>query len=184
MPFLFYLLQREFRIRGEVGCSVEEFLVRQCGLDREYISERIKTVFLNGKPVDDVGSAVIGDGDILSLSGAMPGLVGAVMRRGSYYAAFRESITHHEQKAQKRGEEGTVRLKLFNLVMSDRGADFLQRGIYLESVELLEYFSDLPEDFWEGCRSIMLDGEPVAVSDFRKMKSLKSDWTFLQVSAV
>ncbi len=183
MPFLLSLLQREFGIRGEVGCSIEEFLVEQCGLDREYISERIKTVFLNGKPVDDVGSAVIGDGDILSLSGAMPGLVGAVMRRGSYYAAFRESITYHEEKAQKRGE-GTVRLKLFNLVLSERGADFLQRGIYIESDELLKYLSGLPVDFWEGCRSIALDGEPVSVTDFQKKKSFGTDWTFLRVDVV
>ena len=57
---------------------------------------------------------------VLALSGAMPGLVGATMRRGGYYARMREGITHEETgKADGGGEQGFVVVKLFNRPLAD-----------------------------------------------------------------
>jgi len=69
-------------ISATVGCSIKNLLCNQFDITPEYLSDRISTIFLNGKPVDDVESAIIKDNSILALSGAMPGLVGATFRKG------------------------------------------------------------------------------------------------------
>ena len=80
-----FLLQQGLRIETPVGGSVQDFLIRQLGLNPEVIDEKIQTIFLNGKAVDDPGQAFLTDGASLALSGALPGLVGATMRRGGFY---------------------------------------------------------------------------------------------------
>ena len=62
----------------------------------EYVENRIQTIFLDGKAVDDLGEAKVRDGSILALSAAMPGLVGATLRRGGAFASLRRSITFSE----------------------------------------------------------------------------------------
>jgi len=49
--------------------------VRATGLDEDYVTQRISTIFLDGKPVDDIDTLLVRDGAVLSLSAAMPGLV-------------------------------------------------------------------------------------------------------------
>src|SRR3989304_1732354 len=110
----FQLLQRGFMLKAQVGCSIKRFLCEQVGLSPEYIAEKIQTVFLDGRPVDDLDSAIIKDGARLALSAAMPGLVGATMRRGGIYSSFRNTITHRETGARYAIGEGFVHLKLFN----------------------------------------------------------------------
>ena len=82
-----FLLQQGLRMETQGGDSVEDFLVRQLGLNPEVIDEKIQTIFLNGKAVDDLSQAILTDGASLALSGALPGLVGATMRRGGFYSA-------------------------------------------------------------------------------------------------
>ena len=94
LPVFFQLLQKGFRVEGNVGCSVRAFLCEQHGVAPEYLEKRIQTIFLDGKPVDDVDTAIVEDGATLSLSAALPGLVGAVMRRGGYYAPMRDQISY------------------------------------------------------------------------------------------
>jgi hypothetical protein len=98
----------------------------------EYIEGSVSTVFIDSEPVDDIDAAVVVDGSLIALSAAMPGLVGAVMRRKSPYASFRKGISYSPPVAGPKaegGEEGLVRVKLFNTVMRDRGRDLLSRGI-------------------------------------------------------
>jgi hypothetical protein len=101
------LLQRGVRMRRRVGCSVEGFLKDQLGVGSKTI-EKIQSIMLDGKAVDDIGSAVIHDGSTLALSAALPGLVGATLRRGSRYASFRSGITYHEAGAACLPVEGWV----------------------------------------------------------------------------
>ena len=61
---------------------------------------------LDGKPVDDIGAALVQDGSTLALSAAMPGLVGATLRRGGAYSSFRSAITYHETGERLRAGEG------------------------------------------------------------------------------
>ena len=110
-----FLLQQGLRIETPVGGSVQDFLVRQLGLNPEVIDENIQTVFLNGKVVDDLDSAILTDGASLALSGALPGLVGATMRRGGFYASLRNPITFQGGPGFQGSQKGKIVLKLFKL---------------------------------------------------------------------
>ena len=177
---MFYILQGGFRVRTEVGCSIGEFLHEQYGISREYIARRIRTVMLDGEPVDDIDAATLRDGSTLALSGAMPGLVGAVMRSGSRYASFRQSITHRENEVTVKGQ-GVIGVKLFNFVMTELGADFLRSGIYVDAAALRDFLSGQGDDFWEGCREILLNRKPLGPDLLREGGLLSGEEVFLEL---
>jgi len=124
------LLQRGVALRGAAGASVECFLRDRLGLDAVYVRERITTVFLDGRVVDRLDEAVLREGALLALSAAMPGLVGATLRRAGYYAAMRSAITHRPAAAPgvAAGRE-LVRVKLFNLLIAELGPVLLAHGV-------------------------------------------------------
>lgn len=136
VPIFFHLLQSGFRINASVGCTVKSFLCDQLSVTPEYLEKRIQTIFLNGKPVDDVDTAIIVDGATLSLSAALPGLVGAVMRKGGYYAPMRDEISYKENLSSTKIQSGTVFMKLFNLPLRELGPQFLERGIFVDQEKL------------------------------------------------
>ncbi|MGB4270587.1 MAG: hypothetical protein WBK20_15595 [Spirochaetota bacterium] len=133
------ILQKGFCIKTYSGSSIMEFLL-QCGLSEEYIVNNIKTVFLDNKPVDDLINSFIEDDSTLSLSGAMPGLVGAVMRIRSPFQSFRNTISY--ATTPNKGtttirKEAIITLKLFNTVLSDTAILFLRNGIFIDGKTLL-----------------------------------------------
>jgi hypothetical protein len=136
------LLQSGFRVKSQVGCSVKDFLCGQMGLTAEYYENRILTLFLNSKPVDNPEIVQVLDGATLALSAAMPGLVGATMRRGGHYGRMRGSITHVDDNQTCATETGWITLKLFNLVLKELGPYFLSRGVWLDSKILKDFFKD------------------------------------------
>jgi hypothetical protein len=177
------LLQSGFMVGIHVGCSIQDFLRNGMGLTPDTI-ERIQSVFLDGSPVDDLGSAMIRDGSTLALSAAMPGLVGATMRRGGMYSSFRGSITYRETGAACAAGEGLVRLKLFNLLLDELGPGFLEKGILVKSVDLTGFLKAQSTDFWQGCRGVLLDDhsiEPESLKDPERLSH--SDRIFLTVIA-
>jgi hypothetical protein len=161
LPGFYQILQAGFMVKALVGCSTKNFLTQQLGISPEYITERIQSIFLEGRPVDDLDSAMIHDGSHLSLSAAMPGLVGATLRRGGVYGALRSSITYNESDSHCEIVEGCVHLKFFNLLMRELGPDLLKKGIYLKSSEMADFLSDQPLEFWQGCKEILLNEKPV-----------------------
>jgi len=134
-----FLLQQGLRIETPVGGSVQDFLVRQLGLNPEVIDENIQTVFLNGKVVDDLDSAILTDGASLALSGALPGLVGATMRRGGFYSSLRNSITFQGGPGFQGSQKGKIVLKLFNILLKDLGPRILENGFMIEESKLLDF---------------------------------------------
>ncbi len=98
VPIFFQLLGHGFSLNVQTGCSVKELLCQQFGIPEDYLDERIKTIFLNAKVVDDVSSATVNEGCTLALSGAMPGLVGAILRSGGFYASMRSQISYDQNK--------------------------------------------------------------------------------------
>jgi hypothetical protein len=161
------LMQEGFLVRVELGSTIKNLLCDRFGVSPEYLDTRVQTVFLNGKPVDDLESAEIPAGAILALSAAMPGLVGATLRRGGYYAAMRSEITYRKEEAPKARGEGMVRIKLFNLLGPELAPTFLAKGIWLSSSRLQEFLSQLPEEFWTDCQAIQLDGAAVTAAALR-----------------
>lgn len=127
------LLQRGVALRV-VPRSVLGFLVEDVGLTPEYVQRRITTVFLDGQVVDVLEDAMLRDGSRLALSAAMPGLVGATLRRNGPYAAMRAEITRAaEHEVHVRPAATTVvEVKLFNLLIDEIGPLLLERGVLLE----------------------------------------------------
>lgn len=130
------LLQAGFFMLAREGMSAREFMRDILAFPDPYIEGVVSTVFLDDSPVDDIDATRLAEGSRIALSAAMPGLVGAVMRRNSPYAALRESISYKKDgaaamSAVERPPEIRVGVKLFNSVMRDRGPELLARGIYL-----------------------------------------------------
>ncbi len=130
------LLQSGFDIEVETGGTVRDLLRSQWGIPEEVVESRISTIFLNGKPVDDLDATIVRDGATLALSGAMPGLVGATMRRGGVIAGFRSGITHRESGCGDACGKGLLHVKIFNLLIPELMPLFLSRGILLPSERL------------------------------------------------
>ena len=136
-------LQRGVEIVAELGRPLKEFLCVQLGIDEEYVTGRITTIFLDNHPVDDLERTLLHDGSRLTLSAAMPGLVGATMRRSGFYAAFRQGISHAETGVELKAGEGTIRFKLFNLLLPELAPLVLARGIVLEREQLRALLGEL-----------------------------------------
>lgn len=152
------ILQAGVGVRVPLRQNLRRFLTDDLGIDPAYVDERLQTVFLDGSPVDDFDTAVVMPGATLALSGAMPGLVGATMRRGGYYARMREGIAYDSGAEQGEvdapSEKPVVYVKLFNRVLDD-----LARDLAVGQPLLVEgrWLKDLPAS--EGVEA----GEPDAV---------------------
>jgi hypothetical protein len=142
------LLQKGVAVPAHVACTLKSLLCDQFAIPSDYVTDRITTVFLDNRPVDDLDCTIVQDGSRVTLSAAMPGLVGATMRRGGFYAALRQGISHVVDSATVADECGTVRLKLFNLLLAELGPLVLARGLILnpgELADLLELFPGHPD---------------------------------------
>jgi hypothetical protein len=162
IPRFFLFLRQGVELRTRVGCSVKTLLCDELGIRPEYLDERVQTLFLDGKPVDDVTSARVPDGSTLALSAAMPGLAGATLRKEGFYARMRGHISHREEPAPLCARQGTVILKLFNLLGKELGPGFLKRGVWIKGKALEEFFQTQGDDFWAGCGGIRVDGKTIA----------------------
>jgi hypothetical protein len=180
IPAFSQLLQNGFWIKGYVGCSVKAFLCEQFGLSPEYLEKRIQTIFLDGDVVDDVEKATVADGATLSLSAAMPGLAGAVLRKGGYYAAMRDQISCKGETTSASMQLGKVSVKLFNMPLQELGPIFLKHGIWVESNKFKDVLKARADDFQKGCGEVLADGRQFEFKQFLEM-----DWgmgdIFLQI---
>jgi hypothetical protein len=145
LPHFYPLLQKGVAVPAVVGCSFKSLLCDQFAIPEQYVTDRITTIFLDNHPVDDLEHAIIQDGSRVALSAAMPGLVGATMRRGGFYAALRQGISQLSQNDSVTTDNGTVTLKLFNLLLAELGPLLLARGIILQKDERDELQLKLPE---------------------------------------
>ena len=141
----FPLLQKGVTVPAFVGCTLKNLLCDQFAIPADYVTDRITTIFMDNHPVDDLDRTIIQDGSRVTLSAAMPGLVGATMRRGGFYAALRQGISHLMENKAAEGQCGTVRVKLFNLLLAELGPLVLARGLMLERGELDELAQRIPD---------------------------------------
>jgi len=158
VPRFFSLFQKGVFIRGKMGNSVFSFLSNECGISRDYIEERIQTLFLDGKVIDDLHASKIEDGSVLSLSAAMPGLLGATLRKGGYYAIFRSHISTYEKGARIQAGEAIIKLKLFNLILKELGSGLLREGTEVQKKDLHRLIEALTETGLSGIKTVTLNG--------------------------
>ena len=137
------LLQNGFRVEILAGSTVKMLLCEDFGVEEDYLENRIKTIFLDGKPVDDVNSASVNNGTVLTLSAAMGGLVGTTLRRGSVLSSFRSGITYQQEKTVP-GNNGSVVIviRLFNLLINELGPKFLEKGIIINREAMEQILND------------------------------------------
>jgi hypothetical protein len=157
----FTLFRQGFMVEIQAGCSIKKMLADTLGLDGSFVEDRIKTIFLDSKPVDDISTACITNGSVLALSGAMPGLAGATLRRGGQLASFRGSISCRSRGENNAGQGGYAIVKLFNLLVNDLGPIFLKNGILIKKQPLVTFLRRQPEDFWLILKSAHWNGKKI-----------------------
>jgi len=161
LPSFFPLLQHGVLLRADLGVSVRNVVCDQLGISSQYLDERINTIFLDGHPVDDVDSAIVTEGSTLGLSAAMPGFVGAALRKGGFYSRMRAEITHSKSDKGTGVAKGFFVLKLYNLVLRELGPFFLGTGFWIPVEDLADFFSARSNRFWEGLKRGEIDGKQI-----------------------
>jgi hypothetical protein len=180
IPSFFGLLRSGFTTHVMVGCNLQDMLSHQLGIAENYLQNRVQTIFLNNSPVDDTAAAIVADGATISLSAAMPGLNGAVMRRGGLLASLRHSISHHPGNVCIEPRRGKIKLKLFNLIAKEIGPDFLAGGIVVKGEALADVFALQTPRFWQSVKYVEIDSARQAAEQLRRL-DLSTQNVFLQV---
>jgi len=161
-----FLLQQGLQIETPLGGSLQDFLVLHLGLNPEVIQEKIQTIFLNGKVVDDPVQAFLTDGALLALSGALPGLVGATLRRGGFYSSLRNSITFQGGTGFQGSQKGAILLKLFNILLQDLGPRILENGFMIAQSKLLDFLRRNESKLADECQIRDRDGIEIPYRNF------------------
>lgn len=132
------LLQYGMYLDTRQGCSISELLCSLPGFSEEYIVNNVQTIFLNGFPADDLQQQISGKNAVLAISAAMPGLAGAIFRKGGFHASLRTAPDETNRQPVK----NTVihlRLKLFNMIAKDRGVQILHEGCTIQAATLADF---------------------------------------------
>ncbi|NOX19912.1 MAG: hypothetical protein GXO99_01425 [Nitrospirae bacterium] len=178
------LLQQGILMKVTAGSSVRDFLISNLCLDEEYIDRRIQSILLNGRPVDDPSGAKIKDGVTIALSSSMPGLVGATLRRCSPVASLRSTLTYKESSNIKSNCQATVRLKLFNLIMSEIGPFMLKQGVMVEAKRIQEILNKLNSLFDKDRNEVFLNNETIEPVELLKVLSQDDGLCIIQIETI
>jgi len=168
-------------VKVECGKPLSDLLYNQFHIPFEYVRLEIKVIFLESSPVDNLETAIIKDGATLALSAAMPGLVGAAMRRDGELNWMRSGISYQESETEHREEPGLLKIKLFNKVMADLGESFLRRGVYLQSTYLSDFLARFTPEFWNEGITIMKNGEAISSEELINFAKDRTQWLRLLI---
>jgi len=174
------LLTPAFKVRTQSGNDLKTFVCGQLGVHTAYFEERVQTIFLDSKPVDDVTTVVVRDGSILALSAAMPGLVGATFRKGGRYSWMRKTISHEKEDHDPFEKHAWVTVKLFNLVLKELGPGFLEMGVWVDVQQVKGFFQAPPVAFRQHVRAMTLDDADLSPEELR-VTDLTDTSVFVQV---
>jgi hypothetical protein len=157
----FALLRKGFCLETTLPGDLETLLRDRLSIPAEYLAQRVQTVFLDGRAVDDMARVQATDGSVVALSAAMPGLVGATLRKGGQLNVLRRSISSRDGTGDGReAAPGWVTVKLFNLVCDELGRDVLHRGILLPPGDFQDFLAERWGALAPACRTAAVNGEP------------------------
>ena len=164
IPQLYPAFQKGVHLRVRLGGSLRSLLCGQLGLDPDYVKNRIQTAFLNGRPVDDFDETLVGERDVLTLSGALPGLAGATLRKGGFYRAMRASVSYTKGPEKKEGPEGFVTVRIFNILLPELAPVLLAHGIFYPRKEILSFLEGQEPENRRGGVQERAEGAPRKLS--------------------
>lgn len=156
------LLQRGFVLPITGTISIAELLMGLPGFNEKYIRDRVQTIFVNGLAEDNTSRELVA-GDALALSAAMPGLAGAIFRRGGQHASLRTrpvAVTYYEND-----QSGFITLKLFNMIATETGPRLLQAGILIKGKTLARFLDRQGERILPVIERAEVEGTPVELSE-------------------
>ncbi len=164
--FLHPLFERGVGFPATVNLPIGQFMARELDLSVGDV-ETIQTIFLDSSPVDDIEASMVRDGAVLALSAAMPGLMGATMRRAGTYSSLRQSISHHEDESSDvNPEQGVITLKLFNHMLPSFAPKFLARGVLVTGKHANKLFSPLPDRVAQAAPKAVINGQTVDLGQY------------------
>jgi hypothetical protein len=176
------LTERGFKLPIKTRVTIRGLLCQHLGISGDYVDNRIQTIFLDGKPVDDVDTASLENGSRLALSAAMPGLVGVTFRKGGFYASLRDNISYTKAEASIVKGDGEIILKFFNMVAKELGPAFLENGIMIEGGAFQNFVRRNLEDLKAACISIHLNDAKIDFAGVLK-KNWENKQLFLRVTS-
>lgn len=164
LPGLQALLARGFLVQTPIGGTLSDLLCGQLGIDAGYLKHRVQTLFLNSSPVDDTEKTIVADGDVVALSAAMPGLVGATLRKGGFYARLRHGISHQIKDTKEIEQHtGIVTIRLFNVVAKELGPILMERGVMVEGGALKSFLKMAAPVLTSPVYTLSVNGEEIAM---------------------
>lgn len=143
LPSCTTLLQSGFRVSVPSDQTLLGALTSLPGFTEEYLSATVQTIFCNGVPVDDLHMALPGQGAVIALSAAMPGLAGAIFRKNSIHAALRGNAKGSVSQAG--GACIVFTLKLFNSIALERGTELLCQGVAMTAKTVASFLEKRPD---------------------------------------
>jgi hypothetical protein len=168
IPAFFWFLEKGVKKQVKIACDIKTMLSDQLNISADYIDNRIKTMFLNGRPVGDINSTIIDDGAIIALSAAMPGLAGATFRRTENTKPSKSTIDIKRGAKKSKQQKGTITIKFFNLVLRELGPVFLKSGILISKDELMHFLSRQSKKFFNACKSVKVDGHTATIEALKQ----------------
>lgn len=170
-------------VESPIGITLSELLCHRLGVARDYLDNRIQTIFVNGRTVDHPDQSRIEETTTVALSAAMPGLVGATFRKEGVLAVFRKDISQKATTAAAGGRDKTmVTLKLFNLVARELGPQLLERGVWFKGADLGGHLDRIGERSLETAEEIVWNGQSIP-SDRLFRIQWPAGWVRLTVQA-
>ncbi|HIP40293.1 MAG TPA: hypothetical protein EYG88_13090 [Desulfocapsa sulfexigens] len=166
------LLQGGIFLKAEQGETIGDLITSLPGFTMEYARQKIQTIFLDGLPADDLDQQLWGKKAVIAISAAMPGLAGAIFRKGGMHASLRTETAGKLSENGQNTRPLQVRLKLFNMIAAERGLEILDEGCVLPAAALEKFFAyRLP--LLATVHKVMMDDN---VTDTDKLRdSLQSD---------
>lgn len=184
MQDFFPLLRQGFYQKIRLGTALEKILHHDLEIPEDYVRNRLQTLFLDHQPVDDLKLGVNTDWSTLSLSAAMPGLVGACFRRQGVYSGLRKAISYDlSGGVGRKTKTGMLKVKLYNFPAKELGPRLFKKGVIVFCKDFLEFVgSEMFEKAIKGFSLVHIEAARVAPDPRAIMAGLaEAEWVRVRV---